>query len=51
MPNDAEKYAAALYKTLHELDAEGHQWIAVELPPEGPAWVAIRDRLARAAAS
>lgn len=50
MPDDAEKYAAALYETLHELDAEGHQWIAVELPPDGPAWVAIRDRLTRAAA-
>jgi L-threonylcarbamoyladenylate synthase len=50
MPNDPEKYAAALYQTLFELDAEGHDWIAVELPPDSPAWVAIRDRLSRAAA-
>ncbi|MGA2182896.1 MAG: L-threonylcarbamoyladenylate synthase [Bryobacteraceae bacterium] len=50
MPDDAEKYASALYQTLYELDAEGYEWIAVELPPEGAAWVAIRDRLARAAA-
>jgi L-threonylcarbamoyladenylate synthase len=50
MPNEAERYAAALYQTLFELDAEGHEWIAVELPPDGPAWVAIGDRLARAAA-
>ncbi len=50
MPNDAEEYGAALYRTLYELDAQGHDWIAVEVPPDGPAWVAIRDRLARAAA-
>lgn len=50
MPNVAEEYAAALYQTLYELDAEGHDWIAVELPPEGSAWMAIRDRLERAAA-
>jgi L-threonylcarbamoyladenylate synthase len=50
MPSDADGYAAALYRTLHELDREGHQWIAVELPPDGPAWVAIHDRLTRAAA-
>jgi L-threonylcarbamoyladenylate synthase len=50
MPSDAENYAAALYGTLFELDAEGHDWIAVELPPDSPAWVAIRDRLSRAAA-
>jgi L-threonylcarbamoyladenylate synthase len=51
MPSDADGYAAALYRTLHELDGEGHQWIAVELPPDGAAWVAIHDRLTRAAAS
>ena len=50
MPSDADHYAAALYRTLFELDAEGHDWIAVELPPDSPSWVAIRDRLARAAA-
>lgn len=50
MPDDAEKYAAALYQTLYDLDVEGHQWIAVELPPGDGAWVAIRDRLARASA-
>ena len=50
MPSDADGYAAALYQTLHELDGDGHEWIAVELPPDGAAWVAIHDRLARAAA-
>jgi L-threonylcarbamoyladenylate synthase len=50
MPSDVEKYAAVLYQTLYDLDVEGFQWIAAELPPDGAAWVAIRDRLTRAAA-
>ena len=49
MPQSAEEYAAQLYSTLHELDAKGFDWIAVELPPDGPEWAAIRDRLTRAA--
>jgi len=49
MPQNAEEYAARLYGTLHELDREGYDWIAVELPPEKPEWTAIRDRLTRAA--
>ena len=50
MPADPPKYAAVLYKILHELDAEGWDWIAVEEPPRDHAWAAIRDRLERAAA-
>jgi L-threonylcarbamoyladenylate synthase len=49
MPADARNYAAALYSTLHRLDGEGLDWIAVEFPPEDPAWTGIRDRLRRAA--
>lgn len=49
MPADAAAYAAVLYETLHRLDAEGWDWIAVEAPPEGPEWAAIADRLNRAA--
>ena len=37
MPADAREYAAVLYATLHRLDAEGFDWIAVERPPETPA--------------
>jgi L-threonylcarbamoyladenylate synthase len=48
MPADPAHYAAALYETLHRLDDEGFDWIAVELPPDEPAWVGIRDRLSRA---
>jgi L-threonylcarbamoyladenylate synthase len=49
MPEEPEAYAAKLYGTLHELDKEGFDWIAVELPPDQPEWTAIRDRLLRAA--
>jgi L-threonylcarbamoyladenylate synthase len=49
MPEQPEAYAAKLYGTLHQLDHEGFDWIAVELPPDRPEWAAIRDRLLRAA--
>jgi len=50
MPATPKGYAAALYATLHELDEQGLDWIAVERVPEGAAWAGIRDRLTRAAA-
>jgi L-threonylcarbamoyladenylate synthase len=50
MPQQAEPYAAALYRILHEVDAQGWDWIAVERPPSDASWDAIRDRLERAAA-
>lgn len=49
MPSDPASYAARLYATLHELDQAGLDWIAVERPPDTPAWSAILDRLRRAA--
>lgn len=51
MPADPEKYAAALYDTLHQLDSEGLDWIAVEPPPASPQWEAILDRMTRAASA
>jgi L-threonylcarbamoyladenylate synthase len=48
MPADALGYAAALYEMLHRLDAQGTDWIAVELPPDTPEWAGVRDRLRRA---
>lgn len=48
MPLDPAPYAAQLYRVLHQLDAENWPWIAVEMPPDAPAWAAIRDRLRRA---
>ena len=49
MPQDAAAYATELYRMLHELDAKGYDWIAVEAPAESPEWEAVRDRLRRAA--
>jgi L-threonylcarbamoyladenylate synthase len=51
MPADPAHYAAALYETLHRLDEERFDWIAVEPPPDEPAWAAIRDRLMRASST
>jgi L-threonylcarbamoyladenylate synthase len=48
MPSDPQGYAARIYGVLHDLDRENWPWIAVELPPQGPDWAAILDRLTRA---
>ena len=48
MPKGAPAYAARLYDVLHSLDRDRYDWIAVELPPRGPEWEAIHDRLRRA---
>jgi L-threonylcarbamoyladenylate synthase len=50
MPATADAYAAQLYGTLHELDHESWDWIAVEQPPDNSEWAAILDRLRRASA-
>ena len=50
MPRDAAPYARTLYATLHDLDARGYQRILVEAAPDGDGWLAVRDRLRRAAA-
>jgi L-threonylcarbamoyladenylate synthase len=49
IPHDAEAYARALYAELHRCDESGAQFILVEMPPGGPEWEGIRDRLRRAA--
>ncbi len=49
LPTDPAACAATLYETLHRLDTEGLDWIAVEEPPDTPEWAAIVDRLRRAA--
>ena len=48
MPADPRAYAAALYGTLHRLDTQGLDWIAVEMPPDTAEWAGVRDRLRRA---
>jgi L-threonylcarbamoyladenylate synthase len=49
MPAEPRLYAAALYDTLHRLDSESLDWIAVDEPPDAPEWAGVRDRLRRAA--
>ena len=45
------RFAHDLYAHLRRLDRAGAGTIVVEAVPDGPAWDAIRDRLARAAAA
>lgn len=48
LPKEPGVYAARLYAALHALDADGVTRIVVDLPPDGEAWLAARDRLRRA---
>jgi L-threonylcarbamoyladenylate synthase len=50
MPGEPAAYAAGLYAALHELDEAGVDRMVVALPPDTPAWLAVRDRLRRASA-
>lgn len=47
---DPAQYMHCLYARLHELDKAGADLIVVQMPQEGDAWEAVRDRLNRAAA-
>jgi L-threonylcarbamoyladenylate synthase len=49
LPDNPVGYATMLYAALHDLDALGLDRIIIELPPDAPQWLAIRDRLKRAA--
>ncbi len=49
-PADPAGYAHDLYANLRTLDAAQADEILIEAPPADPAWLAIRDRLTRAAA-
>jgi L-threonylcarbamoyladenylate synthase len=51
LPDDPEAYAARLYATLHELDECGVDDVVVEAVPDAEDWLAVADRLRRAAAS
>ncbi|MCE1203345.1 MAG: threonylcarbamoyl-AMP synthase [Holophagaceae bacterium] len=50
LPLDAEAVGTRLFALLHELDDAGFDRVVMERPPEGEAWMAIRDRLRRASA-
>lgn len=46
--DDADGYARMLYAALRELDAARADTLLIEEVPDTPAWLAVRDRLARA---
>ena len=45
-----EEYGADLYAALHRLDDAGVRTIVAQRPPAGDEWLAVLDRLTRAAA-
>jgi len=45
---DPIAYARTIYDRLRSLDAQGLRAIYVEMPPDEPRWLAVRDRLIRA---
>ncbi|WP_261373343.1 L-threonylcarbamoyladenylate synthase [Rheinheimera sediminis] len=49
MPNDAMQYGRDLYKQLYLADQSGAELIVVEHPPSDGAWLAVQNRLMRAA--
>lgn len=49
LPAEPVAYARALYATLHELDEAGVESIVITRPPQEASWLAIHDRLTRAA--
>ena len=51
MPDQAGEVAHELFAVLRDFDARGARLIWVEIPPPGPAWDGVRDRLSRAAAA
>lgn len=48
MPTVPAAYARLLYATMRSADAGGYSAIFIELPPDAPEWLAVRDRLMRA---
>ncbi|MEX2140561.1 MAG: L-threonylcarbamoyladenylate synthase [Pirellulales bacterium] len=49
MSQDAPGYAAQLYGALHDADRHGADYVILDLPPDDEEWLAVRDRLRRAA--
>ncbi len=47
--NNANDVAQKLYETLHTMDALNAEELLIETPPNAPEWLAILDRLTRAA--
>ena len=51
MPTNHDEYAARLFAELHYLDSLWLNRILIEMPPDTDEWLAVRDRLTRAAAT
>ncbi len=49
LANDPMDYAHDFYRVLRELDGGGHRQILVQALPQHSEWLAIQDRLSRAA--
>ncbi len=49
LPNRPDEAAERLYDTLHQIDFLNADLLLVETPPITPEWLAIADRLSRAA--
>jgi L-threonylcarbamoyladenylate synthase len=50
MPDEPDRYAARLYQVLRTIDRRGaYDRIVVQMPPDTDEWLAVRDRLRRAA--
>ena len=47
-PATPRQYAKHLYEYLRELDQRHPARIFIEMPPDEPQWLAVRDRLLRA---
>ena len=51
LANQPHLVAEQLYAALHQLDALKADRLFIELPPNTPEWIAVRDRLIRAGGS
>jgi len=50
LSDQPEKFAKQIYSAFHDFDMAGVELIVVEEPPDSADWLAVRDRLFRAAA-
>lgn len=51
LPASPEGYAAGLFAALHRLESAAGTQILIERPPDDESWLAVHDRLRRAAAT
>ncbi|MGB7816703.1 MAG: L-threonylcarbamoyladenylate synthase [Methylotenera sp.] len=49
LPKEAAQVAERLYSTLHAMDDLDTELLLIEVPPNAPEWLAVLDRLTRAA--